>query len=179
MYTEGFKSRYTSILCITLITVYLLLHPSVFDCGKRWVLLIRFKAKTLLILRHVITHMVFLICSFLQLHYQKIIPFTYKVNLDNTSEFKCSLAPHTKKHTLLVLQTPVYELCLEFQTFLIIIIMQNASTYWEQNSDFLNILSEVVWYVQLPLSFKRLNSRRLRLLVLRLPSCGKLLLLFR
>jgi len=28
-YIEGCKSRYTSIFCITLITVYLLLHPSV------------------------------------------------------------------------------------------------------------------------------------------------------
>jgi len=28
-YTEGCKSRYTVLLCITLVTVYLLLHPSV------------------------------------------------------------------------------------------------------------------------------------------------------
>ena len=30
VYTEGCKSRYTVLLCITLITVYLLLHPSVY-----------------------------------------------------------------------------------------------------------------------------------------------------
>ena len=33
IYIEGCKSRYTSILCITLITVYLLLHPSVYIQG--------------------------------------------------------------------------------------------------------------------------------------------------
>jgi len=30
IYTEGCKSRYRVLLCITLITVYLLLHPSVY-----------------------------------------------------------------------------------------------------------------------------------------------------
>jgi len=34
IYTEGCKSRYTVLLCITLITVYLLLHPSVFHLAS-------------------------------------------------------------------------------------------------------------------------------------------------
>jgi hypothetical protein len=62
--------------------------------------LIRFKAKTLRSVSHSITHIVFLVLSFLQLHYQKIVPFTCKLNLDKMSALKFPLAPH-KKHTLL------------------------------------------------------------------------------
>jgi hypothetical protein len=62
--------------------------------------------------------MVFLVFSFLQLHYQEIIPFTYNVNLDNKSVFKCPLAPHTK-HTLLYYKHQ----SINSESFLIIIIM--------------------------------------------------------